>query len=84
MIQKDFYTDVSLWALESLGVVAFARRLNCLDPNLSKDSKARQLINCIDEVFQITFDLDFLPSMSRIYATRKFKRAMKLYEEQEK
>lgn len=84
MIQKDFDVDMSLWGLESIGVVALGRRLNCLDPNLPEDSQERKLINCIHEVFQIIFDLDFMPSMSGIYATRKFKRAMKLYEEQEK
>ncbi|XP_059060233.1 cytochrome P450 CYP12A2-like [Achroia grisella] len=83
MIKTDFDVEMNLWALESIGVVALGDRLNCFDPNLPEDSPARRLIKVVHEVFILAEELDFKPSLWRLISTPKFKRAMKVYEEQE-
>ncbi|XP_047989391.1 cytochrome P450 CYP12A2-like isoform X2 [Leguminivora glycinivorella] len=80
-VPKNLDTEMTLWALESIGVVALGTRLNCFDPNLPKDSPARELIKNIYEVFQIPGKLDFGTSLWRWVSTPPFKRAMRLYEE---
>lgn len=84
MIKGDLSHEMNLWALESIGVVALGGRLNCFDPNLPVDSPVRKLIQIVHEFFAVADKLDFKPSLWRLYATKSYKRAMKLYEEQEK
>ncbi|XP_063635636.1 cytochrome P450 CYP12A2-like [Cydia splendana] len=83
MITKNLDIEMNLWALESIGVVALGTRLNCFDPNLPADSPARKLIQNIHDVFQIPGKLDFGTSPWRWFSTPAFRRAMRLYEEQE-
>lgn len=83
-LKTQFDNEMNLWALESIGVVALGGRINCFDPNLTEDSPAKRLIKCIHQLFEVANELDFQPSLWRYYPTRKFKMAMKLYEEQER
>lgn len=83
-ITKPFDSEMNLWALESIGVIALGCRLNCFDPNLPEDSPAKQLIQIIHDLFKIVEELDFKPNLWRLYATPTYKKAMKLYEEQER
>ncbi|XP_052737947.1 cytochrome P450 CYP12A2 isoform X2 [Bicyclus anynana] len=84
MIEGKFDTELNLWALEAIGVVALGDRLNCLDPNLPKDSPARKLIQAVRDVLTVTEELDFRPSLWRYIATPTFKKAMKYYGDQTK
>ncbi|XP_063823874.1 cytochrome P450 CYP12A2-like [Ostrinia nubilalis] len=83
MIQRPFDLEMNLWSLESASLVALGRRLNCFDLNLPSDSPERRLIDLVHEVFRVADELDFRPSLWRYFPTRAFKRAMKLYEEQD-
>ncbi|KAJ8726838.1 hypothetical protein PYW08_015235 [Mythimna loreyi] len=83
MITKDFYKEMNLWALESIGTVALGCRLNCFDPNLPAESPEWQLFECIQELFATSYEIDFKPSLWRLFATPKFNKAMKLYEQHE-
>lgn len=83
MIKTSFDVEMNLWSLESVGVIALGDRLNCFDPNLPEDSPARKLINVVHEVFVLAEELDFRPSLWRLFSTPTFKRAMKVYEDQE-
>ncbi|KAL0883703.1 hypothetical protein ABMA27_015821 [Loxostege sticticalis] len=83
MIQSPFDTEMNLWALESASLVALGRRLNCFDLHLPADSTERKLIYLVHEIFRVADELDFRPSLWRYFPTRAFKKAMKLYEEQE-
>ncbi|XP_014364516.2 cytochrome P450 CYP12A2 [Papilio machaon] len=83
MLKGDLSTEMNLWALESIGVVALGDRLNCFDPNLPADSPVRKLIQIVHDFFAVADKLDFKPSLWRIYPTKSYKRAMKLYEDQE-
>ncbi|XP_068628185.1 cytochrome P450 CYP12A2-like [Battus philenor] len=84
MIKGDVGNEMNLWALESIGVVALGSRLNCFDPNLPADSPVRRLIQIVHDFFAVADKLDFKPSLWRLFPTKTYKRAMKLYEEQEK
>ncbi|CAH2063620.1 unnamed protein product, partial [Iphiclides podalirius] len=84
MIKGDLSEEMNLWALESISVVALGGRLNCFEPNLPVDSDVRKLIHIVHEFFSVADKLDFKPSLWRLYPTKTYKRAMKLYEEQEK
>ncbi|KAI5634846.1 cytochrome p450 domain-containing protein [Phthorimaea operculella] len=83
-LNENFDTEMNLWALESIGVVALGGRINCLSEDLPSDSPQKRLIQCVHDIFKIANELDFKPNLWKYFATRKFKRAMKLYEEQEK
>lgn len=83
MIKTSFDVEMNLWSLESVGVIALGDRLNCFDPNLPEDSPARKLINVVHEVFVLAEELDFRPSLWRLFSTPTFKRGMKVYEDQE-
>ncbi|KAJ2939169.1 hypothetical protein O0L34_g8481 [Tuta absoluta] len=82
-LNENFDTEMNLWALESIGVVALGGRINCLSEDLPADSPQKRLIQCVHDIFKVANELDFKPSLWKYFATRKFKRAMKLYEEQE-
>ncbi|XP_059060232.1 cytochrome P450 CYP12A2-like isoform X2 [Achroia grisella] len=83
MIKSKLDVEMNLWSLESIGVVALGDRLNCLDPNLPEGSPARKLIKVIHDFFTVSEALDFKPSLWRYISTPMFKRAMKVYEDQE-
>lgn len=83
MIKGNFDQEMNKWSLESIGVVALGCRLNCLDPDLPDDSPVKKLIQCVHDLFVVADQLDFKPSIWKYYATPTFKKAMKLYEEQE-
>lgn len=84
MLNGDFEAEMNLWSLESIAVVALGSRLNCFDANLAEDSPARRLIQCVHDLFVVADELDFKPNIWRYYSTPTFKKAMKLYNEQEK
>lgn len=81
MIDGKFDIEMNLWALESIGIVALGRRLNCFDSNLPEDSPVRKLIQSVGDVLNIAEKLDFQPSLWRYFPTRTFKEAMKCYDE---
>lgn len=84
MLKGKFDQEMNLWALESIGVVSLGRRLNCFDPNLAEDSNEKKLIKCVHDIFTTAFELDFQPSLWKYISTPTYRRAMKLYEEQER
>ncbi|CAG9791828.1 unnamed protein product [Diatraea saccharalis] len=82
-IQGDFDMEMNLWALESIALVALGRRLRCFDSHLPPNSPEKRLIKVVQDIFKSFYMLDFKPSLWKYYPTKTFKRAMKLYEEQE-
>ncbi|XP_073962316.1 cytochrome P450 CYP12A2-like isoform X1 [Choristoneura fumiferana] len=83
MIKNKFDVEMNLWALESIGVVALGTRLNCFDPNLPENSEARKLIQNVHDFFAIAEKVDFGASPWRYVSTPNFRKAMKIYQEQE-
>lgn len=82
-IQGKFDMEMNVWSLESIGVVALGRRLNCFNRILPPDSPEMKLIQLVHDIFKMANELDFKPSLWRYYSTRKFRKAMKMYKEQE-
>ncbi|CAG9562981.1 unnamed protein product [Danaus chrysippus] len=82
MIKNELDMEMNLWSLESIGLVALGRRLNCFDPNLPEDSPVKELIKVVHDIFNCMDKLDFQPSLWRYFSTPAFKRAMKHYEDQ--
>ncbi|XP_023942726.2 cytochrome P450 CYP12A2-like [Bicyclus anynana] len=80
-LKNNIFTELNLWALESVGVVALGGRLNCFDPNLPDDSPAKKLIKTIHDVLAVSEKLDFQPSLWKYFSTSTYKKGMKLYEE---
>ncbi|XP_075972681.1 cytochrome P450 CYP12A2-like [Anticarsia gemmatalis] len=83
MIQKNFDSEMNLWALESIGTVALGCRLNCFDKNLPADSPQRELIHCVHELFIAASELEFKPSLWRYISTPYFRQTMRMYEKHE-
>ncbi|XP_023942759.2 cytochrome P450 CYP12A2 [Bicyclus anynana] len=81
MLETNLFTELNLWALESVGVVALGGRLNCLDPNLPDDSPAKKLIVTVHDIFKILHELDFTPSLWKYITTPTYKKGIKLYSE---
>lgn len=81
MIKSEFDVEMNLWALESIGVVALGCRLNCLDQNLTVDSPARKLIQCVHDIFVTVSELELKPTLWKIFPTPTFKKAMNLFKE---
>ncbi|XP_050678138.1 cytochrome P450 CYP12A2-like [Leptidea sinapis] len=75
---------VKLWALESICVIAVGRRLHCFDPNLPENSPAKKFVKIIQEFFDTIDQLEFKPSLWRYISTSAFRKAMAMYEEEEK
>lgn len=84
MLNANFEAEMNLWSLESIAVVALGNRLHCFETNLAEDSPERRLIQCVHDLFVAADELDFKPNIWRYLSTPTFKKAMKLYEEQEK
>ncbi|XP_023942758.2 cytochrome P450 CYP12A2 [Bicyclus anynana] len=81
MIEANLFTELNLWALESVGVVALGDRLNCLDPNLPDDSPAKKLIVAVHNLFKIMEKLDFQPSLWKYVTTPTYTKGNKIYSE---
>ncbi|XP_073945701.1 cytochrome P450 CYP12A2-like [Choristoneura fumiferana] len=84
MIKENFDVEAKLWALESLGLITFGTRLNCLDPNLPENSDVKKLVQNISDFFAIAAKVDYGPSPWRYFSTKNFRKAMKIYEEYER
>jgi len=54
--------------------IALNCRMGCLKPNLGVDSDPQLMINCLEEVFDLTYRLENLPSLWKVYNTRNLKK----------
>ncbi|XP_052737950.1 cytochrome P450 CYP12A2-like [Bicyclus anynana] len=79
MIEDNLFTELNLWALESVGAVTLGDRLNCLDPNLPDDSPAKKLIDALHESLRILDKLDFQPSLWKYITTPSYKKGMEIF-----
>ncbi|KAL1397369.1 hypothetical protein pipiens_009812 [Culex pipiens pipiens] len=75
----DFNQWLNRWALESIGVLALDTRLGALKKDLSADTSI--MVTYIREMFELTYQLDILPSIWKYYKTPAFKRQMTVFDE---
>ncbi|XP_055598863.1 cytochrome P450 CYP12A2-like [Uranotaenia lowii] len=68
----DFNEWINRWALEMMGVLALDTRLGVLEDDQS--AEAKEMITLTREFFELTYQLDFLPSVWKYYKTPTFNR----------
>uniref|UniRef100_V5GP28 Cytochrome P450 CYP12A2 n=1 Tax=Anoplophora glabripennis TaxID=217634 RepID=V5GP28_ANOGL len=74
----DFQGELYKWALESVGLVALDRHLGCLHLNAPKDSEPQQFISKVNDMFELMYQLDFLPPIWKFISTPALKRYVKI------
>ncbi|KAL1501985.1 hypothetical protein ABEB36_007202 [Hypothenemus hampei] len=70
----DFQNELHKWSLESIGLIAFNKRLGCLAINLDPNSEVQKIIDSVLGMFDAIYKLDILPSMWKIYKTKTLKK----------
>lgn len=71
-LPANFKQWINRWALESMGVLALDTRFGLLDNKQSVE--AQIIVTNLQEFFELTYQLDVLPSIWRYYKTASFKR----------
>uniref|UniRef100_A0A182PZ54 Uncharacterized protein n=1 Tax=Anopheles epiroticus TaxID=199890 RepID=A0A182PZ54_9DIPT len=78
-LPADFDDWISRWALEMTGVLALDSRLGVMH---SKGSgEGHRIVDLVEEIFKLTYELDVLPSVWKYVKTPKFRKLMKLFDE---
>ncbi|CAH2096223.1 unnamed protein product [Euphydryas editha] len=75
-LDQHFDLEITKWSLESVAVVGLGTRLGCLDDGLTEDHPARILIKCSQDILELSWKLEFFPSLWKYYPTRNFKKMM--------
>ncbi|XP_055539547.1 probable cytochrome P450 12a4, mitochondrial [Wyeomyia smithii] len=73
-LPADYDQWLNRWALETIGVLALDTRLGVL--NKTPSDEAEQIVKSIRRFFELTYQLDFLPSMWRWIKTPKLQELM--------
>ncbi|XP_024874378.1 cytochrome P450 CYP12A2-like [Temnothorax curvispinosus] len=73
-LPSDFMNELYKWSLETMCSIALNCRMGCLKPNLAVDSEPQQMINCVQEAFDLIYRLENLPSLWKVYNTRNLKK----------
>lgn len=82
--ELDWKLDVEMtnWALESVAFVALGARIGCLEENLTPDHPSRQLVECAKAMIDLSFKLEILPSLWKIYPTKNYKKLIDVLDRQ--
>ncbi|XP_062548455.1 cytochrome P450 CYP12A2-like [Armigeres subalbatus] len=70
----NFNQWLNRWALETMGVLALDTRLGVLEDSQSEE--AHLIVSNIRQFFELTYQLDVLPSVWKYYKTPTFKKLM--------
>lgn len=73
-----FANEMSLWALESIGVIALDRRLGVIANERNED--ANLLIQSVKEFFRLSYHLEITPPIWKYVATREFNEIIQVFE----
>lgn len=76
-LPANFGHEMNKWALESIGVIALDQRLGVLDEN---HADAKLLIKSVKDFFQLSYELEVLPSLWKYVATPKFNELMSAFD----
>ncbi|KAH8321558.1 hypothetical protein KR074_008752, partial [Drosophila pseudoananassae] len=77
-VPDDFYDEISRLSFESLALVGFDRQMGLIRKN-RENPDALTLFKTIREIFQLTFSLDFQPSMWKVVSTPAYRRMKKSF-----
>ncbi|GAB1869272.1 Probable cytochrome P450 12a5, mitochondrial [Camponotus japonicus] len=73
-LPNNFMNELYKWSLESMCSIALGYRLGCLKPNFAMNSEPQIMINCVQDIFDLMYRLENLPSLWKIYNTRDLKK----------
>lgn len=73
---KDFHNELNKWALESIAFIALNQRLGLVGPT-DRSSSGQQMIEAVQVFLDLSFKMEFLPSMWRFVETSDYKKMMK-------
>lgn len=77
---KDFSNDLNKWAMESVGMLTMDTRFGCLSPNIDPNSEAQKFINDVANAFDLMYEIEILPSLSKYMWTPKWKRYISAFD----
>ncbi|KAG8226450.1 hypothetical protein J437_LFUL003442 [Ladona fulva] len=78
----DFMNELKKWSLESIALIAFDKRLGCLEPNLAPDSVPQKMIMAAKDFISCTETLEMRVPVWKIISTptwRKFVKTMDFF-----
>ncbi|XP_065083608.1 cytochrome P450 CYP12A2-like [Ochlerotatus camptorhynchus] len=78
-LPADFSQWLNRWALETMGVLALDTRLGVLEDAQSVEAKL--IVKKIRQFFELTYQLDVLPSVWKYYKTPTFKKLMNVLDD---
>ena len=73
---KDFHNELNKWALESIAFIALNQRLGLVGPT-DRNSSGQQMIKAVQVFLDLSFKMEFLPSMWRFVETSDYRKMMK-------
>lgn len=80
-LAADFGNDLNKWSLESIGLIALDQRLGVFADN---DPRAQVLVKSVKDFFELTYELEVLPSLWKYISTPKFRQLMKTFDDMTK
>ncbi|KYN04117.1 putative cytochrome P450 12b2, mitochondrial [Cyphomyrmex costatus] len=73
-LPDDFMNELYKWSVESMCSIALNYRMGCLKSNLAIDSDAQIMINCVKEMFDLTYRIENVPSLLEINNRRNYQK----------
>ncbi|XP_054726672.1 probable cytochrome P450 12a5, mitochondrial [Anastrepha obliqua] len=73
----DFKEYLQRWALESVAIVALDKQLGLLRDDSENSSEVLKLFSALNDFMELSFDLEYKPTLWRVVATPKFRRLMR-------
>ena len=74
-VPANFEEEINRWTLDSVSVVAFDKQLGILNEN-RESPLAKELFTKLREFFTLSAQLEFSPSLWKLFPTPSFKRMM--------
>uniref|UniRef100_A0A1A9V037 Cytochrome P450 n=1 Tax=Glossina austeni TaxID=7395 RepID=A0A1A9V037_GLOAU len=74
-VPGNFEDDIKRWTLESVAVVALDQQLHIINEN-HNNSQAKELFEALNDLFSLSFEVEFRSSLWKYIHTPTFKRLM--------
>uniref|UniRef100_A0A1B0DMP2 Uncharacterized protein n=1 Tax=Phlebotomus papatasi TaxID=29031 RepID=A0A1B0DMP2_PHLPP len=71
----DFYAELNMWALESIGQITLDTRLGIFDNTTSKNMHS--LMSDLKVFFDLTYQLNFKPSLWKLFPTPSYRKLIR-------
>lgn len=71
----DFYSELNMWTLESIGQITLDTRLVIFDNTSSKNMHS--LMSDLKDFFYLTYQLNFKPSLWKLFPTPSYRKLIR-------